>query len=92
MLGLGNSKLLREGAETHGVVIDVKRQMLAVTAAGPHTAAPTWLKAAGLDVYRSSPGAVHTGSCRAMRLFAGWAFDRLDLARWPRPRASLASQ
>jgi hypothetical protein len=29
MLGLGNSKLLREGAETHGVVIDVKRQMLA---------------------------------------------------------------
>lgn len=29
MLGLGNSKLSREGAETDGVVIDVKRQMLA---------------------------------------------------------------
>jgi hypothetical protein len=28
VLGLGNSKLLREGAETQGVVIDVKRQML----------------------------------------------------------------
>jgi hypothetical protein len=28
VLGLGNSKLLREGAETHGVVIDVKRQVL----------------------------------------------------------------
>jgi hypothetical protein len=28
VLGLGNSKLLREGAETHGVVIDVKRQLL----------------------------------------------------------------
>jgi hypothetical protein len=28
VLGLGNSKLLREGAETEGVVIDVKRQMV----------------------------------------------------------------
>jgi hypothetical protein len=28
VLGLGNSKLLREGAETQGVVIDVKRQMV----------------------------------------------------------------
>jgi hypothetical protein len=28
VLGLGNSKLVREGAETHGVVIDVKRQVV----------------------------------------------------------------
>jgi hypothetical protein len=28
VLGRGHSKLLREGAETHGVIVDVERQML----------------------------------------------------------------